>query len=79
VKFVWDEAKRLANLEAHGLDFIDAPEIFRGPVLEGTDTRHDYGENRFLGIGFLRNFVVALVYTENLKRRPFASSPFERP
>jgi uncharacterized DUF497 family protein len=64
VRFVWDEAKRLTNLHAHGLDFLDAPEVFGGPVLELADTRHDYGEDRLIGIGFLHNFVVVLVYTE---------------
>ncbi len=24
---VWDEAKRQANLEKHGLDFVDAPMV----------------------------------------------------
>ena len=28
MKIVWDEAKRLANLEKHGLDFADLNETF---------------------------------------------------
>jgi uncharacterized DUF497 family protein/uncharacterized protein (DUF4415 family) len=28
VKIVWDEPKRLANLEKHGLDFADLDEAF---------------------------------------------------
>ena len=64
VRFVWDEAKRSANLRAHGLDFIDAREVFRGPVLERIDTRLDYGEERLIGTGFLRDLVVVLVYSE---------------
>lgn len=28
--FEWDEAKRLANLDKHGLDFIDSIELFDG-------------------------------------------------
>jgi hypothetical protein len=28
------------------------------------DTKEDYGEDRFIGIGFLKNFVVVVVYTE---------------
>ncbi|MFN4089738.1 MAG: BrnT family toxin [Alphaproteobacteria bacterium] len=31
--FEWDEAKRLVNLEKHGLDFRDAPSVFRRPCL----------------------------------------------
>jgi len=29
--FEWDEAKRLANLDKHGIDFIDIPEVFDLP------------------------------------------------
>jgi uncharacterized DUF497 family protein len=28
VKIVWDEPKRLANLEKHGLDFADLDEAY---------------------------------------------------
>jgi len=28
MRFEWDERKRLANLEKHGLDFIDAVAVF---------------------------------------------------
>lgn len=64
VRLLWDEAKRAANLRTHGLDFADAGEVFHGPVMERVDTRHDYGEERFVGVGFLRHLVVVLVYTE---------------
>ena len=30
MKIVWDEPKRLANLDKHGLDFADLNEIERG-------------------------------------------------
>jgi hypothetical protein len=29
--FVWDETKRLSNLEKHGLDFKDAHLVFDNP------------------------------------------------
>ncbi len=47
--FEWDEAKRELNLSKHGLDFADAPNIFELPMLTALDTRHDYGEDRWLG------------------------------
>ena len=28
---LWDEAKRQANLEKHGLDFVDAPLVLESP------------------------------------------------
>jgi len=64
VKFEWDEAKNEINLRKHGLDFADGPEIFNGPMLVQLDTRQEYGEERWIGIGFIQNRVVVMVYTE---------------
>ena len=64
MKFEWDEEKNKTNIRKHGLDFADAPEIFDGPMLVRLDTRQDYGEDRWIGIGFLRNRVVVVVYVE---------------
>jgi uncharacterized protein len=64
VKFEWDEEKNKENIRKHGLDFADAWQIFDAPILAALDTKEDYGEDRFLGIGFLKNFVVVMVYTE---------------
>ncbi len=50
--FEWDEAKRELNLAKHGLDFFDAPNMFELLMLSALDTRHDYGEERWLGIGY---------------------------
>jgi uncharacterized DUF497 family protein len=33
-------------------------------MLTALDTKEDYGEDRFIGIGFLKNFVAVVVYTE---------------
>src|SRR5947208_9635361 len=46
VRFGWDEAKRHANSAKHGVDFLDAPEMFEGPMLVAPDTRKEYGESR---------------------------------
>ena len=62
--FAWDEAKRLANLRKHGIDFIDAEKIFRGLTLTAEDTREDYGEQRFLTLGLLEDQVVSVAHTE---------------
>ena len=67
MNFEWDEAKNKINLRKHGLDFGDAPEIFNGPMLVQLDTRQDYGEDRWIGIGFIHNRVVVVVYTERDK------------
>jgi uncharacterized protein len=64
VQFEWDERKRRKNIQKHGIDFLDAPEIFQGPMLVSLDEKHDYGEDRFVGIGFLRNKAVVVIFTE---------------
>jgi hypothetical protein len=28
MEFEWDEAKRLSNLDKHGIDFLDVEEVF---------------------------------------------------
>lgn len=63
--FVWDEKKRKLNLAKHGLDFRDAAAIFDGPLVTVEDAREDYGERRYVALGFLEGFVVSLVYTEH--------------
>lgn len=64
VRFEWDEAKRAANLTKHGVDFLDVPEMFTGPILIGPDTRRDYGEARRIGFGFIRGRLMAIIFTE---------------
>ena len=59
----YDPAKRAATLEERGLDFVDAPEVFSGPVFELADGRFDYGEERYITIGLLRGRMVVLVWT----------------
>ncbi|MBC7795702.1 MAG: BrnT family toxin [Pyrinomonadaceae bacterium] len=64
MSFEWDENKRAENIGKHDLDFVDAWQIFDAPMLVDIDNREDYGETRYFGIGFLKNFVVAVVFTE---------------
>lgn len=64
MNFEWNEDKNAANIGKHGLDFTDAWQIFDAPMLVDVDNREDYGEKRFVGIGFLRNIVVVIVFTE---------------
>jgi uncharacterized protein len=64
VYFEWDKQKNRENIRNHGLDFADAPEVFLGPLLADLDTREDYGEDRYIGVGFLRGLVVVVVFTD---------------
>ena len=64
MNFEWDEEKNKENIRKHALDFFDAWEIFEAPLLAVPDIRHEYDETRFIGYGFLRNFIVSVVFTE---------------
>lgn len=64
MKFEWDEQKNIRNIRWHGIDFVDVPEMFNYYMLFDLDIREDYGEDRWVGIGILRNSVVVVVYTE---------------
>jgi uncharacterized protein len=63
VNFEWDEEKNRENIRKHGFDFNDAWEIFEAPMRTALDAREDYGEDRFIGIGFLGNRIVVVVFT----------------
>jgi uncharacterized DUF497 family protein len=64
MNFEWNEEKNEENIRKHHLDFADAREIFEAPMLVGIDARKDYGEIRQIGIVFLKNFIVVIVFTE---------------
>ena len=65
MKYTWDEDKRQANLEKHGLDFADAHQVFCGPLVLFEDDRRDYGEQRMIAIGQLEILVVLIVHVES--------------
>lgn len=48
----FDAAKRAVTLNARGLDMARADEVFAGATLTIGDDRRDYGESRFITIGF---------------------------
>jgi uncharacterized protein len=64
MEFEWDEAKRLSNLDKHGIDFLDVEEVFDGDIVTVEDDRYGYGERRCVTFGLLQGRVVAVVYTD---------------
>lgn len=64
MRFSWDEAKRTANLQKHGLDFVLAERLFDGrPVFTYRSDRND--ELRYVSVGVIdHGRVVALVWTD---------------
>lgn len=53
MKIVFDPEKRRKALDERGPDFLRADEVFAQKHLTVADTRHDYGEPRFITIGLL--------------------------
>lgn len=58
----FDPSKRQMTLEDRGLDTADAGRVFEGDHLIIEDDRLDYGEPRYITIGFLDERMVALVW-----------------
>lgn len=67
MRFVWDQRKNRENIRKHGIDFRDVVEMFGRPMLIRLDTRQDYGEDRWIGVGLLRAVVAVVVYVEWLQ------------
>lgn len=65
MEFEWDDQKNKANVVKHGISFEEVAEIFDYPIYETINTRADYGETRYIGIGRNQFFAIfSVVYTE---------------
>ena len=69
----FDPIKRQLTLEHRGLDMAHAGEIFDLMTLTIPDDRKDYGELRFITIGWLAGRMVVLVWTPRGARRRIIS------
>jgi len=67
MKFEWDVTKNELNIQDHGIDFADVYQAFKGPMIINQDDREDYGEDRWIGTGFLGNIITVIVFTERYK------------
>jgi uncharacterized DUF497 family protein len=63
VKITYDPQKRADTLSNRAPDFEDVAEVFAGNVYETEDNRQDYGEIRWLTVGFLNGRLVMVVWT----------------
>jgi uncharacterized protein len=59
----FDPTKRDWTLAERGLDFADAEQVFAGWLVENPDDRFDYGERRFITVGYLNERMVVVVWT----------------
>ena len=62
MRITYDPAKREQTILDRGLDFEDAPEVFRGVTVEIDDVRKDYGERRIICFGLLEGRLVVVGY-----------------
>jgi len=66
MKFEWDENKRIANIDKHGIDFVAACLLWQAPMLVVQDDRQDYGETRWIGLGKLEKRIMVVVFTKRI-------------
>ncbi|MDR0249073.1 MAG: BrnT family toxin [Oscillospiraceae bacterium] len=68
-RFEWDRDKNISNIEKHGIPFKVAATVFFDPnALLFDDDGHSRDENRFIIIGFGKNYRLLTVchcYREN--------------
>ena len=63
MRITCDPEKRRRTLQERGLDMRRAKEIFAGFHFTRVDDRFDYGEPRFITVGWLDNRLVVFVWT----------------
>jgi uncharacterized protein len=63
LEFEWDDNKRRENIRKHGVDFLRASLVFKGPVVQFDDDRFDYGEERIVSLGLALGTVYRVVHT----------------
>lgn len=69
----FDTEKREKTLLERGLDFADSAKVFAGIHFVARDDRVDYGEERFITVGYLGDRLVVLVWTPRSEARRIIS------
>jgi uncharacterized protein len=65
MRYTWNLKKYRENIRCHGIDFEDVRSMFDYPMLATVDNREDYGEERWVAIGFLKGIIAVITYTED--------------
>jgi uncharacterized DUF497 family protein len=73
MKIEFDPAKRNLTLLHRGLDMAELADVFSGEPVTLEDTRQDYGETRFITVGFLGPRMVVIVWTQRGEARRIIS------
>jgi uncharacterized protein len=59
----WDEEKNRRNVQKHGIGFSSAADLFNYPHLVRLDTRENYSEERWIGVGWMGAMIGVVVFT----------------
>ena len=70
MRYQWDDEKNRANIAKHGIDFSLAENFEWDSALETINNRKDYGEERWITLGRIKNrlYVMIYVYRQNYIR-----------
>ncbi len=64
LEFEWDSAKASSNLRDHRITFPYATRVFLDPFRQQQlDTREEYGEERWIVLGRVDEWILVVVYT----------------
>lgn len=63
MRIEYDEIKRGETLRIRGLDMADAALVFDGLHMTIEDDRRDYGEPRFITVGFIKQRMIYVAWT----------------
>jgi uncharacterized protein len=63
VEFEFDGSKNQANIVKHGVDMAVAANFDLRTARISRDTRHDYGEERTIAVGYLGDVLHVLIFT----------------
>ncbi|WP_339780945.1 BrnT family toxin [uncultured Thalassospira sp.] len=63
VSFEWDNAKAASNDERHGVPFTAVSNFDFDTALVFKDDRREYGEERMIAVGFIKDRLHVMVYT----------------
>ncbi len=68
--YQWNDEKNRANIAKHGINFNLAEHFEWDSALETIDNRKDYGEERWISLGLIKNrlYVMIYVYRQNYIR-----------
>lgn len=61
--YEWDDLKNASNQDRHGVAFEAAHQFEWATCTEFEDTRFDYGEDRFISIGFIEGRLFTMAFT----------------